>query len=294
MIAEASDSNTKHGGNFSIEDKQGSSTTFDKHGDDDYGRATSLECRLLSSLLDSGDQKITGYDESYLLLDGSGSSVSDEYAKLAKLIETGGLDGTVTLAGFASGENTLEKFEFGDTMDTGRAKALLLAVSLHKAKQEGSDGVSWQDIHDALAKGGVTTVPDALMGMRGLQDEEGLACALAWLKKIEERPDFDPTDGVKRQFLVATDEPDFNPGILEDLQTKATEMNFSVKVQYSFTNGAESTIHGWKGDSYVIVDVMALDVDMVMADKYDPGGNRTNQLDWYMASTDQQSKVESW
>jgi hypothetical protein len=303
MIAEASESNTTHGGDFSIEDKQGASTEFDKHGDDDYGRASSLECRLLSSIVDSGDHEITGYDESYLLLDGSGSFKRDEYAKLAELLKTGGIDGRVALAGFSGDPRTLQLFESGDTITAERATKILEIVSdyvckrdlnnLHKRMHEKVNG------EEILPK----NIPTELTGMGGQQREQGLACALAWMEEIEKMPGFDPNNGVKRQVVVATDEPDCNPGILLLLQTKAKKMNISVKVQYSFTKGAERTSYGGTGDSYVIVDVMALDVKKVKdgdyAGKNKPGHqgsqqDRTKQLDWYMASKDQQSKEESW
>jgi hypothetical protein len=132
-----------------------------------------------------------------------------------------------------------------------------------------------------------------LTGKGGAQKEQGLACALAWMEKIEKMPGFDPNDGVKRQVVVATDEPDCNPRILFLLQSTAERMNISVKVQYSFAKGAVN--YGGKGDSYVIVDIKKTDAKEVNNQgKFCIDRQQQSQLDWYLAALGQGSPVNQW
>ena len=270
MIAEVSQSNTKHDGNFTI---PGSQLGLSTHGDDDYGRASMLECRLLASLLEEAetDGGLSGFDESYLLLDRSPSMKGFEYGKIAELLDAADIDGDVGLAGYDNGPDTLGRLEKGALMDPARAKEILQIVSDHTMRRPHSN------IYDRLKDVGLKgKLPPELTESTG-SHEMGLACALKWAERLPPE-----TEGVKRQLVVVTDEPDYNPRCLEQLQKEAKEKNLSIKVLFSYDQAG-----------YSIIDVNDIDPKN-MRDLFSDEYGRHRELDWNKVGIEQGAPLQKW
>ena len=270
MIAEVSQSNTEHDGSFTI---PGSQIGLATHGDDDYGRASMLECRLLASILAEADsdRDLVGFDESYLLLDRSASMKVFEYGKIAELLDVAAIDGVVGLAGYDNGPDSLGQFEKGAPMERTRAQEILQIVSDHAASRPYSE--IYQRLKDVGLNG---KLPYELIESTG-SNEMGLACALKWAERLPPKQ-----EGVERQLVVVTDEPDYHPRSLKDLQDVAEEKGLSVKVLFSYD-----------ARGYVIVDVMDIDVDK-MTELYSDDPRRHGQLDWDKAGKAQQAPIQPW
>ncbi len=242
-------------------------------GDGRHGRATVLTTRhLLGGMTEgSADEDLDGYGTSYLLLDRSPSVQSDEYALLAGLVEKGGFDGELALAGFDSDGKTLRKVNNGEPLSREEAARLLQAAS---------DRVTG----DPNVRG----APSALVERIGSSQEQGLAAALQWL----EDPSVSATSDKRRQLLVVTDEPDFNPDVLRKVQDVARRKSISVKVMYAFNTEKPSAY----GDSvvsnaFVVVDVMAI---KVLLDAWRVDREGLSQLDWLKVADAQHAEVQDW
>lgn len=242
-------------------------------GDGRHGRATILTTRHLLTEMTTPSDDLTGFKESYLLVDTSQSMRADEYKKLAQLIDAGGIAGDVALAGFNDDKTTLKKIQDGKPLDGAEAGKIL---------SEAGEG---------RGEKALTAAPS------GGTQEEGLANALRW---IQEMP---PSEGTPRQLVIATDEPDFNPTVLVDLQKAAREKNVRVKVVYSFKKSNEATFSTKKGpwgstnsDSFVVVDVTALGpITNFLVDRDEGDGKGPKkQLDWWLAAKSQGAETKSW
>jgi hypothetical protein len=245
-------------------------------GDGRHGRATILTTRhLLAGMTTTPPETgMTGFDESYLVLDRSGSMLADEFGDLARLLEAGGIDGELHLGSYNDSAGTLEKVRRGEALTHDEAEALLQTVS-DETRAIGREEITGYDQADpALVKAGSSN------------HEQGLAAALAWATDLE------PAADTRRQLLVVTDEPDFNPGVLKDLQKMALKKNLSVKVLYSFNAGQGIAAHGaGNADSYVIIDIMAID-EILNHWKIDREG--TQQLDWGRVADSQHAETHGW
>jgi len=276
-IRQSSDTNTKMKGEwFVVPGTEDWDTPIKlKGGDGRHGRATILTTRhLLAGMSETPPEtELTGFDESYLLLDRSGSMQTDEFSHLADLLEVGGIDGELHLAGYDDTAASLKKVENGDALTQDEAVAALSLASEEAAAVNNKEMADFDQADPALTHRGRST------------REQGLAAALAWAKGLPEDSD------TRRQMLVVTDEPDFNPTVLADLQAEAKKKNLSVKVLYSFNSQSPGSYGAGNADSYVIVDVMAIEelLDHWLVPRQD-----TQQLDWMRVAASQHAEVKRW
>lgn len=247
-----------------------------QRGDGRHGQATILTTRHLLATM-SGQKPA---DESYLLIDKSPSMQRDEFSKLAKLIEAGGVDGRIALAGFDDNTNSLDKVRAGVPLSPRYAQHVL-----DEAGDHASDFMNF--------KGDPRTFPYAhdyehLNLPSGGSREQGLANALKWVKSTN----LSATTSMNRQLIVVTDEPDFKPDVLAELQTEARNRDIDVKVIYSFTKG-EREFGSNDSKNYVVIDVMDMDPGQVQQFII-AQGERTGQLNWGAVGTAQNAEERKW
>ena len=234
-----------------------------RRGDGRHGTATVRTTRHLMAKLDS--TSLRGFDESYLLLDRTGSMGEDEYQHLSSLLKLGGLDGTVALASFHS---QLAKYHFGNQLSQGDAQHAL-------------------------------THPEGVLSSYG-SEERTVQSALEWLQHVKARDGLQKGETVRRQMVVVTDAPDnaFDVGDLKTLQDLARELNMSVKVMYSYTGSRPNAYETSGADSYMLIDLLKVDLGTVenhLFHRYDNRGSYEGvQLDWRKVGDDQGAMVQQW
>ena len=245
-------------------------------GDGRHGRATILTTRhLLAGMSETPPEtELTGYDESYMLIDRSGSMQVDEFTRLASLIDAGGIEGDLHLAGFNDDSSTLMKVRSGQPLTQDEAREIL------KIAGDEASALRRKEI------GGYDKADPALTDLKKGQatQEEGMAAALKW---AEELP---ASDGARRQMVVVTDETDFNPNAFTKLQEVARAKNLSVKVLYS-DNSRTPGVGDSGSDRYVVIDLLsfgAIKSDWLV----DREGKK--QLNWELVALDKKIEFQSW
>ncbi|MFT5584158.1 MAG: hypothetical protein ACI9VR_001743, partial [Cognaticolwellia sp.] len=291
QIKKSSDSNTKMSkgdeNTFIVPGTEGTEHEVRlQKGDDRHGRATILTTRhLLADMTQPPpDNGMGGFDESYMLFDKSSSMQTDEFKKLGQMMNRGEINGSVSLAGFDGTDATLAKVQDGAPLTPAEAGQILNTAS-----------------GEASSKPAVRTTPEISDGSGELMNEQGMANALKWAKSLPR------SSAKKRQMVVVTDEPDFNPAVLPELQKIAQSKNLSIKILYSFNSKAKEGSYGGVADKYVLVDLLQIkSADDFIVDRMDAtqrnesGGvdgsskTLTQQMDWSKAATAQGAKVRDW
>ncbi len=264
-IRSSSDTNTEMASGTDIQDwfvipgTEGWETPLKaKRGDGRHGTATVRTTRHLMAKLDGS--KLDGFDESFLLMDRTGSMSTDEYHHLSSLLERGGLDGTVALASF---EANIEEVSGGAQLTQEQAQSEL-----------------------RNPRG-----PLASTGGR----ECTMKSALAWLQKIKARGGVAAGETVSRQMIIVTDAPDndFEVGDLEAVQDLARELNMSIKVMYSYVASAESSYEMDNADTYMLIDILKIKPDAI-GSGWKISRENGLQLDWRRVGQAQGAAPQSW
>jgi len=229
-----------------------------KRGDGRHGTATVRTTRHLMAKLDGS--RLDGFDESFLLLDRTGSMGGDEYQHLSSLLERGGLDGTVALASF---EANIAEVSRGTQLTQEQAQTQL------------------KNPRGPLASSGGR--------------ECTMKSALAWLQRIKARGGVDAGETVSRQMVIVTDAPDndFEVSDLEAVQKLAREMNMSIKVMYSYVASAKSAYETDGADTYMLIDIMKIKPDAIGSD-WKISRESGLQLDWRRVGQAQGAAPQSW
>jgi len=234
-------------------------------GDGRHGRATILTTRhLLTGMTTTTPEpgELGGYDRSYLLLDNSGSMRSDEFKQLSKLIDNQGIDGTVLMAAFNDNPTSLKKVKSGQALQPREAAKIL------------SGETPDQSLHGHINSG---------------HEEQGIATALKWLKE----PTTPPAGSRTAQMVIVTDEPDFKPEKLADLQDAAKAKGYAIKVVYSFKSSTPIGTHGSAdSDSYMVIDLLTLDPAGLASCEIEREG--VTQLDWRRVGDLTGVEVKKW
>ena len=108
------------------------------------------------------------------------------------------------------------------------------------------------------------------------------------------------TSARTRQLVVVTDEPDYDPSCIGELQRLAREKKLAIKVLYSFNrsarpgkNSKKAPVYGGRATRYVVVDVMKIreiEPHLVKRGEGESGG----QLDWGKVASAQGARSHSW
>ena len=250
-----------------------------RRGDGRHGTATVRTTRHLMAKLDTG-ATLKGFDESFLLLDRTGSMVSDEYSHLSKLLQAGGIDGTCALGGY-----------HGEYDSPARRSITELVAN--------GDQLEQRDAQQNLS-----TAKD-IDGTALSRTSSGLECtveaALKWLRNIDARETsgLDEERTVSRQMVVVTDAPEnrYDEDQLVELQKLARSLNMSVKVMYSFVAAAPGEYEQGGSDSYMLVDLLKVDVHNLggcFIDRVTHNGREGTQLDWMKVGQKQGATVQPW
>ncbi len=265
------------------------------YGDAHHGRATTLTTRhLLADMTGKDDEpnpELKGYDESHLLLDNSGSMVTDEFNKLADILYAGEIDGQVALNSYSTDEQSMQHVgpEWGTLYGKDRAAAMLDQASKDVA-EHGQGGLG--DGNSGRLggmKGTQTIVKDNDQGATMV--EKGLKAAVTYLGKL---PVLRGPAYKRRQLVLFTDEPDASPDSLARVQELATEKEVDVKLVYSFSSDKEApTLEGGEvpDDQFAVIDLLAIPE---LLDSWKGARDDTEAVFWERVIEDQGLEVTKW
>lgn len=253
LIAEASRSNTKHENTFTI---PGTDLELGTGGDDYYGRATMLEARLLSSILDEpvsepesepgptldpeiedepdpvtdrtpGDDDVFG--RTHFLSDIS-ASMYDDFEFLADYLEEVDF-GETRIGGLRSYFDELNWHAGGEAVPMEEGREIMHDLSRVGLKR-GERGNSYGRKKDRARE-----ISDAFERIGGGREESPITTALSMLREMQEQGhEVDLIEG--EQIVIATDEGDSKPEQLRELRDLAREMGVLVKVLYFTSSGS--------------------------------------------------------
>ena len=257
LIAEASASNTKHENTFTI---PGTNLELDSGGDDLYGRATMLECRLLSSVLKEKAppaSEVEKEEELPPLL----QSVPETEKENKPPVDDDVFGRTHFImdisASMYNDHKMLSEYfnevDFGDT-SIGGMTSHYSGVNWHGATS-GDDAIGapvsmdeGRDMMGGLArlnldrkstsekKDKAEGISNAFDGLGKGNEESSIETAYQMILKMKnENIAVDQTKG--EQIVIATDEKDSFPKNLHALRDMANEMGILVKVLLFTTKG---------------------------------------------------------
>lgn len=227
MIAEASQSNTKHEGSFTI---PGSDIELHTKGDGVHGRASILETRMLASLVKQlPPEKIPDPDpetraQSYLIIDNSSSMYADlqHIAATMKSVDYG----TTELATMT---NWTSDLKWATQKPTGSAEVVALLEELSR--------VYTGEKRDAQKAGAKMSRVNDAFGYTGAANESSIHHALELLRDDEKFQGPDVEKPMDQQIVVATDEKDCRPDQLKELKELADKKDVDVILLYMRTSG---------------------------------------------------------
>jgi len=243
LIAEASQSNTTHDNNFTI---PGTSIELGTGGDDYYGRATMLECRLLSSVL---EDLPTPQDDTPVL-DQFEEQIETPEPSIDRTPEDDDVFGRTHFMTDVSGSmygdfralsDYFDEVDFGETR-IGGLNSYYDELNWHNdgkavPMEEGRDimsdlarvGLHNKDFNLSGKKDKAEAISGAFKNIGGGKEESPITTALTMLEGMDDTR-IDRVEG--EQIIIATDEGDSKPGRLRELRDMAREMGVLVKVLY--------------------------------------------------------------
>jgi len=252
QVAQASRSNTKHEGPLSVPGTEQVVPGAD--GDEWYGRATMLQCRLLSSVLDSelipevtitttieqttqvveempdGEPDDDCFSKSTYIFDVS-DSMFDDFDILRDYMDQ--IDsGDARFAGMLGSADPMVWHAGGAEISQDEGRALMAELDKLKlqrghGRRDDATGVTSMFVDTDRLKD-----PDGVVAQSagGAHDESSLQKVYDLLKEASEGPRPERLEG--EQIVVSTDEGDSNPELIKQVWTLGRQLGVLVKILY--------------------------------------------------------------